>query len=385
MTQELTIQQIDAMRPKEKTDQLKRMLATKIETLEDVLPLAMRGTGEPQRLVNRAAMYFYEKGNVFPILDVIKAIMQAAEVGLAIDGRLAHVVDFGGRAVLNIDYKGLIAVARRSGQIYDIYADTVGMNDQIELYRQDADSFLKHVPGLDSRGETRGAYAIIKFRERVMGKREWRYEYMTREQLDAVKAVAKAQNGPWKTWPDEMRKKTVIRRALKPYTDDPSLARAMELSDAGDGGYTLDVPATTPTASRATSLELGAPRTQALGNTVSEPLDMPTSEKETVSSTPRSKRKEKEAEQQQQDPPEGKGEQNEDAEPPEGEDAKEPETPKLSKRGEVWSKWIDEQGDAQKLEGAFGEVPNEADLSKSDKTTLLAKITAKLKTMKNKP
>lgn len=378
------IQAIDAMPVAQRTNELKGLLTTRINSIKDVLPAAMRNEAEAQRLVNRAAMYFAAKREVqeYSTISVVQAIIQAAELGLAVDGRLAHIVKFKGEAVLVIDWKGLVAVAKRSGVIYDCYADIVGKNDSIVMGRRGPDSQLDHQPNLDDRGEVRGAYAIVKFNEVVNGQREWRYEYMTRPELDKVKNSAPSKNGPWSTWPEEMMKKTVIRRMLKAYSDDPALAQALEVSDKGDG-YTFDVESN-PVQGRVQPTKLSFDsQPAALSHTPNE-FSMPTQtqERREYDSTPRSnKRQTQQRQEDRQDPPEQV--ENPDAEPPE-EKHSEPEV-KLSKPGEGWSTWIDEATQIVALEEAFGQLADRSDLTRADKLFLTGKINEKIKSLKSGP
>lgn len=383
-SRELTLSQIQALPRNDKVNAFKRLLRTKVHSLLDLLPVGMQTEEQAQRLVNRAGIYFSMKGYEFDVASVFQAILQAAEVGLAIDGKLAHVVNFGGSAVLNIDYKGLVAVAKRSGQIYDVQGDIVGENDEFFLARENEKTIFRHVINPRGRGEVIGAYSRIFLRERVATIREYKMEYMTREQLDSVKAIAKSQNGPWKTWPEQMQIKTVIRRSLKMYADDPSLARAFELSDAGDGGYTLDVVATPKTAS-VSNISLSAPPVQQIGHTVQEELDLPMNSagptKQEYDAEPRAAKKKKAEEQQQKQ--EAKQPVNEDAEPEADEGkAEEKPTPKMSERGQVWLDWVAKTTVEQNLTDSFATVPSEKDLPKNEKPIIIEAIRARIAELK---
>jgi recombinational DNA repair protein RecT len=51
-------------------------------------------------------------------------------------------------------------------------------------------------------------------------------------ELNRIRQKSKAKDsGPWVTDTNEMRKKTVLKRALKLYCDDPGLTRALEFDD----------------------------------------------------------------------------------------------------------------------------------------------------------
>ncbi len=171
-----------------------------------------------------------------PIPEFVRCVLEAAELGLAIDGKLCYVVNFKGSWQVLPDYKGLIAVARRTGQIKDCFADVVHEADAFEAYRTDNKCSLSHQRELSSNpGEVYAAYAII-----TLPNGDWRYELMSRAELDAIQQRAPSKKGPWATDVDEMRKKTVIRRALKLYCDDPGFIHAAELAD---GELELPAPA----------------------------------------------------------------------------------------------------------------------------------------------
>jgi recombinational DNA repair protein RecT len=88
----------------------------------------------------------------------------------------------------------------------------------------------KHRPALKDPGATIGALAVVKLPDGST-----RCEWMDMVDLNNVRARSQSWingGGPWKTDDGEMRKKTVIRRAMKMYTDDqPQVSKMMELDD----------------------------------------------------------------------------------------------------------------------------------------------------------
>lgn len=375
-----TLSQMNSMPRTDKVNAFKKFLKSRANTLLDFLPPGMQTEEQANRMVNRAGVYFMMKGHTFDAASVFQAILQAAEVGLAIDGKLAHVVNFGGEAVLNIDYKGLIAVAKRSGQIYDVQGDIVGDQEEFTLIRENEKTLFRHAVNPRGRGSVIGAYARLTFRERVMGVREFRVEYLTRQELDAVKAISKAKHAdaPWQKWPEQMQIKTAIRRGLKSYADDPSLARAFELSDAGDGGYTLDVVAT-PARASVSTLNLSAPQPvpqQALGREQYEPLDLPKQEtpRETVDATPRSQKKK----QQQQE--EERREEPQQTE--ESGDAAEETVAAASEAFLKWKNWVAKQTEISVLEESFQSIPDDAELTVAEKTDVGKLINTRIRELK---
>ena len=196
--------------------------------LEELLPDAMKG--QAHRLYKRAMLTFSNKPELQHCTPAsfVKCVLGAAELGLAIDGRLAHAVPFRGVASLIVDYKGIIAVARRTKIIKDCYARIVYEGDEFEASDVDGQCHLAHRRLFKSKNPTL-VYAIV----RLHGG-DWRYELMDMQDCDDIRKRSRSWqsgSGPWATDDGEMRKKTVLKRALKTYCDDPAIIRALELDD----------------------------------------------------------------------------------------------------------------------------------------------------------
>jgi phage RecT family recombinase len=224
------LDQILEKAPSSKYRVINDALEKRVAKLEEVLPDAMKGQG--RRLIKRAMMTFERNPDLqgCPPREFIRCVLEAAEIGLAIDGKLAYVVRYKNAWQMQPDYKGIIAVARRVKQIKDCYGDVVCENDTFYAYRENGKSHFKHQYQFGKpRGDVIGAYAIIKLPDG-----DWRYELMDRTELDRIQAISPAQSSdkvPWKKHPNEMRKKSVIRRAMKTYCDDPGVIRAIEFAE----------------------------------------------------------------------------------------------------------------------------------------------------------
>lgn len=166
--------------------------------------------------------------------SIFLGIVKAFTLGLEPNGALSegYLVPFnnkrGKTAVFMPSYRGLINLAKRSGEISLIYAEPVYENDVFEVSMGD-DKSLRHEPDVFSdRGKVKGYYAIYKTKDDVTD-----FEIMTVEEIEKVRATSKAANaGPWKQWYDEMAKKTVIKRLLKRAPLTIELASAVELDHA---------------------------------------------------------------------------------------------------------------------------------------------------------
>jgi recombination protein RecT len=160
------------------------------------------------------------------VASLVGAIGQCAQMGLEPNTVLGHayLVPFntkrkdadGKERWVNsvqviIGYKGLIDLARRSGQIVSIAAHEVCANDKFELV-YGLDEKLNHTPALGARGELIGFYAVAKLKDGGHS-----FEFMSAHQVKEIMAgtQSKGKYGPWQDHFTEMGRKTAIRRLAK--------------------------------------------------------------------------------------------------------------------------------------------------------------------------
>jgi len=110
-----------------------------------------------------------------------------------------------------IGYKGLIDLARRSGQIVSIAAHEVCESDHFELV-YGLDEKLNHTPAMGERGKVIGFYAVAKLKDGG-----YSFEFMSVHQVQEIMKATQSKGGygPWKEHFIEMGRKTVIRRLAK--------------------------------------------------------------------------------------------------------------------------------------------------------------------------
>jgi len=159
-----------------------------------------------------------------------ECMISLSQWGLEPDGRRAHLIPYGNKCTLIIDYKGLVELVWRSGQVAMIHADVVCEND---IFETDQGEVLKHKIDLKKdRGPMYAVYAKVKL---INGASKC--EVMSKKEVDAIRARSKSGgSGPWVTDYNEMAKKTVFRRLTK------WLPLSAEVMDASYGDD--DVPAT---------------------------------------------------------------------------------------------------------------------------------------------
>jgi recombination protein RecT len=168
--------------------------------------------------------------------SVFGCLMDCAALGIEPDGRRAHLIPYGNKATLIIDYKGYIELARRSGEVSLWRAELVCENDVFEYSKGEV---TKHsINFREPRGTVYAAYSYVRFKD---GSED--YEVMTRDEIESIRKRSKAgSSGPWVTDWNEMAKKTVIRRHSK------RLPLSAEFRDAldKDGDKFDDVVDATP-------------------------------------------------------------------------------------------------------------------------------------------
>lgn len=131
-----------------------------------------------------------------------------------------------------VGYKGLIELARRSGQIVSIAAHEVCERDHFELV-YGLEEKLEHRPALGERGPVLGFYAVAKLKDGGHS-----FEFMSLHQVQEIMRAtqSKGNYGPWKDHFLEMGRKTVIRRLAKylPLSIEFQTAAALDsMADAG--------------------------------------------------------------------------------------------------------------------------------------------------------
>lgn len=191
---------------------------------------------------------------------ILSCVMKCSALGLepsAVDGLgRAYILPYrskqGMQAQLIIGYKGMLDLARRSGEIKDISARAVYEGDEFE-YSFGLDESLHHRPAAREHKEGERpthVYMVAHFKDggHYM-------DVMTAQEVEAVRKRSKAaNNGPWVTDYEAMAKKTVIRRAF-PYLPASIEAQTAAASDETSGGFT-DVFTTAPIIEQTVEAEL---------------------------------------------------------------------------------------------------------------------------------
>jgi hypothetical protein len=176
--------------------------------------------------------------------SLLGAIFTCAQLGLEPGGALGHafLIPYRDECQFQIGYKGMIELARRSGQIQSISARCVYANDQFD-YRFGLQEDLIHRPATGERGELTHAYAVARLMDGG-----FQFEVMDVYELEAVRdgsqgyqtAIKYNKDTPWISSFDEMCRKTVIRRMFKYLPVSVEIAKAASLDERGEQGHRQD-------------------------------------------------------------------------------------------------------------------------------------------------
>ena len=162
----------------------------------------------------------------------LESMVRATELGLRFAGAggEAYLVPYKNSCTLIIGYRGLCALARRTGKVTRIEARCVHEKDTFEISYGSGQQ-IRHQPHLGAdRGPLTCAYALAELKGGDM-----QVEVMTRAELDAIRDRSRAgDRGPWKTDYEEMCRKTVVRRLCKYLPFPTAFEDALATADPED-------------------------------------------------------------------------------------------------------------------------------------------------------
>lgn len=151
--------------------------------------------------------------------SIFDCVLAATQLQLVVGKELGHayLVPFNDKhsgekvCTLILGYKGIVTLARRSGEIESIESRVVYDRELFEI-EYGTNGHLRHVPiPFGARGKPVGVYLFARLRGGGT-----HVEPMSLDEVDAVKARSKASAaGPWVTDYLEMARKTVVKRGAK--------------------------------------------------------------------------------------------------------------------------------------------------------------------------
>lgn len=217
----------------------------KIETIRSLLErskqqiaLALPKHLSADRLL-RVAMTSIQKTPELLACDqrsLLGAVIQSAQLGIEPDGLLGHgyLVPFKNSAQLIIGYRGLMMLARRSGELLSLEADVVHAKDVWSFQKTDEGTKFSHIPSEDDDpGDLVRAYAVARLRDNPLPV----VVVMPKRDIEKIRKRSPMGNsGAWITDTEEMWKKTIVRRICKMLPASVELQKAVALDEQAEVG-----------------------------------------------------------------------------------------------------------------------------------------------------
>lgn len=161
------------------------------------------------------------------------AIINVAAIGITLNpaSKLAYLVPRDGMVCLDISYMGLLHLAQSTGSIKWGQCKLVFANDAYESNGLDSAPTHKY-NAFGERGAVVGGYCTVKTADG-----DYLTEEMSLAEIKAIEATSKAKNGPWKTFWEEMARKTIVKRASKYWPKAQRLDSAIHLLNEDEGVF----------------------------------------------------------------------------------------------------------------------------------------------------
>lgn len=230
--------QIKALGPTERLDYNFKRFRAMVMMRKDELSASMPRHVDANRILRIALTEIRKTPKLLEcdVASLLTSVATASSLGLEIGGPLgqAYLVPYGPKAELVLGYRGMLAMARRSGEIKSIEARPVFEGDAFS-YSYGLTPSLVHTPS----GETdptklRAAYAIAHFKDGG-----FQLEVMLANEIRKIRDVALAKNfnkGPWKDNESEMWRKTPLRRLMKMLPLSADIAERVDVEDKIERG-----------------------------------------------------------------------------------------------------------------------------------------------------
>lgn len=183
---------------------------------------ALNDSGAAQKILRQALTLAQANPKLLECsqMSVAMGVLRAAELNLSLSANIGHaylVPRWSGKtktteATFQVGWKGLVALAMRSGLVSSMPVRTVYEKDYFSV-RYGTSHGLDHQPAVSDRGEAVGYYAIVNYRSGGFD-----FEYMSVDDVDKhrKKYVADSRGQSiWDTSPEEMGQKTVVRRLCR--------------------------------------------------------------------------------------------------------------------------------------------------------------------------
>ncbi len=168
--------------------------------------------------------------------SIMSALIQSAQLGLEPGTALQHayLIPYGDECTFIPGWRGLVMLAKRSGEISDITADVVHQGDVFKVVKGLKRDLIHEPTWEGDKGDAAviAAYAVAHFKDGST-----HFEVMSRAEIDRIKNRGR-RNPVWNSDYQEMCRKTAVRRLSKymPLSSE-DFAKAVQADDDADKRY----------------------------------------------------------------------------------------------------------------------------------------------------
>ena len=195
-----------------KVSQIDTLLTQYLPSIKAALPKHLT----PERMIQMSTQLISRNPKIAEcsVQSVIGAVMQASILGFEPVEALGYCyfVPYGKSLQFQIGYKGYISLARKSGEIKQLYAEVVRSDDEFS-YEIGLNPSIKHIPGSGD-GEVTHVYAVAHFKDGG-----YQFVVLTRKQVEKLRLRNTSQkatpSGAWATDYEAMAKGKALKQLSK--------------------------------------------------------------------------------------------------------------------------------------------------------------------------
>lgn len=141
--------------------------------------------------------------------SVFSCLLDCASFGVEANGRDAHLIPYGDKCTLIVDYKGYVRLVMNTGLVSNIHADVVCENDEFEYNLGEVKAH--RIDFKKARGNPYAAYCIATMKDGTK-----KAEVLSYDEIEGIRKRSRSgTSGPWVTDWAQMARKTSFRRLQK--------------------------------------------------------------------------------------------------------------------------------------------------------------------------
>lgn len=163
--------------------------------------------------------------------SIAEAFKTSLDVGLPVNAhQLAYLTKYGNELVYHIGYRGYLYKIRQLRRGAHVEVHLLWPEDEFSYQSQSGRAEYTYKPAKPVRNDFNAISGGFVYMAWAQNGREYSCVHtMSKEEINAARQASKAKFGPWQTWPGEMMKKVVLRRACKlEFIGDPEMERIIE-------------------------------------------------------------------------------------------------------------------------------------------------------------